>query len=62
MLLDVIVQIEEKGTNTDPVNITIQEEDKPVEAKMYSDIAVQAMEISSEDFTINQATFVPERN
>lgn len=60
--LDVTVQVEEKGTNIDPDNITIQEDPNPIEVKMYSKVAVQTMEISSEDPLINQATYVCEGN
>lgn len=52
----VTVQVEDKGTNTDPINITTQEKDKLVEVKTSSDVAVQTTEISSEDPTINQVT------
>ena len=40
--LVVTIQVEDKGTNINPVNITTQEEDKPVEVKTYSEVAVQA--------------------
>ena len=57
----ITVQVEDKGTNTDPVNITTQKEDKLVEGKTYSNVAVQMMEIPSDDL-ISNSTIVPEVN
>lgn len=34
------IQVEESGMNTDPMNITTHEEDKPVEGKTHSDVGV----------------------
>ena len=43
------IQVDEKTTNTNRVNITTQEEDKLVEVKMYSEVGVPAAKDSSED-------------
>ena len=51
--LDVTIQGEEKETNTDTVNITTQELEKPIQVKTNSDIVVQTMEIPSDDSMIN---------
>ena len=56
------VQIEEKYNSIDPINITNQENDKPIEGKTYSDVAVQKIEIPSDDFAINSSSLVPEVN
>ena len=56
----VTFQVENKGTNTNPVNIKTQEEDKPVEVKTYSEVATT--NISSEDPSINQVNSIPNRN
>jgi len=45
----VTVHVENKGTDIDPVNITTQGEDKPTVVKIYSEVAVQTSDISSED-------------
>jgi hypothetical protein len=54
------IQVEEKGTNTDPVNITTQEDSNLVEVKTYSDVGVQTMGIRSiltnKNSVINKAT------
>lgn len=49
-------QVEEKGINTDPVHVTAQEEDKPVEEKTHLDVIVQTMNIPSEGFVTNSTT------
>lgn len=54
-------QVENKGTNTDPVNMTIQE-DKSVEETTHVDVAVQTMDIPSECSTTNSTTSSPEEN
>ena len=56
------IHVEEKYMNKDPINITTQESDKPVEGKTYSDVAVQTMEIPSENFGSNSTTLVPKVN
>jgi len=56
------VQIESKGTNTDPGNITIQEEDKSVEEMTHLVVAVQTMNIPSECSITNSTTSSPEEN
>lgn len=60
--LDVTVQVEEKGINTDPVNITTQGEDKLDEVKMYSEVAVPTTKYSSEDLEINHSTSITKGN
>jgi hypothetical protein len=52
----------EKGTITDPILFTCQEDAKSVEKKTYSYIGVQTMEISSVDPTICKATSVNEED
>jgi len=37
---NITIQVEEKGTNIDLVNITTQEDDKSVEVKTYSNVTV----------------------
>ena len=61
-LSDVTHQVEDKETNTNLVNITTQEEEKPIEVKTNSDVAVQTMEIPSDDSVTNSTTTVPEVN
>jgi hypothetical protein len=41
------IQVEEKGTNTNLVNIKTQENSNPIEEKTYKDVGVQTMEIPS---------------
>ncbi len=55
------MQVEDKGTNTDPVNMTTQK-DKLVEETTRLDIAVQRINIPSEDSIINSTTSSPEVN
>jgi len=50
------LQVEDERKNIDPVNITTQEDEKPIEVKTYSDVAVQTKEIPSEDFVTNLMT------
>jgi hypothetical protein len=49
----------EKGTNTDPIHITTQEDANPVEEKTYRDVGVQTMGTPSvhtnRSSSINQA-------
>jgi DNA repair exonuclease SbcCD ATPase subunit len=58
---DVKIQVVEKGTNTDPINITTQEDAKLVEVRISSDVT-QTMEIPSIStnklLRINKATQV----
>lgn len=56
-----IVQVENKGTNTDPVNMTTQE-DKSVEEMTHVDVAVQTMDIPSECSITNSTTSSLEEN
>lgn len=58
----IIVQVEDKGTNTDLINIITQEDEKPIEVKTYLDVAVQTIEIPSDDFVANSTTSVFEAN
>jgi len=37
------IQVEEKGTNIDPDNTTIQKDPNPIEVKTYSKVAIQTM-------------------
>lgn len=60
--LDRTIQFEDEGMNTDPVNITIQEDDKLVEVKTYSDIVTQTMKNASEDSLTNSTTSIPKVN
>lgn len=60
--LVVIVEVEDKRTNTDPVNITTQEDEKPLKVKTYSDVTVQTMEIPSDDSVANSTMTVHEVN
>jgi hypothetical protein len=43
--LDEQIQVVEKGTNTDPVNITTQKDSNPIREKTYKDVGVQLMEV-----------------
>ena len=40
------IQVVEKGTNTDPVDITTQKYSNPVGEKTYKDVGVQMMEVT----------------
>jgi len=55
-----IIQVDEKGTNTDRVNIMTQEDSNLVEVKTYSDVEIQMMGIRSiltnKNSRINKAT------
>lgn len=55
------VQVENKGTNTDPMNMTTQE-GKSVEETTHADVAVQTMDIPSKCSINNSATSSPEEN
>ena len=59
---EVIVQVEEKRTNTDPFNLTAQTNRNLIEVKTYSEVAVQIMEIPSDDLITNSTTTIPEVN
>ena len=50
------IQVDDKTTNTDSVNVTTQEEDKEVEEKTCVDVATQTMNIPSECFIANSTT------
>ena len=54
--LNVEVQVEEKGINTDAVNIITQEGGKPVEEKTHLDVAVQIINIPREGSVTNSTT------
>jgi len=41
------IQVEEKGTNTNPVNITTQENSNRIEENTYTCVGVQRMEVTS---------------
>jgi hypothetical protein len=60
------IQVVEKGTNTDPIHITAQEDANPVEEKTYRDVGVQTMGTPSvrtnRSSSINQATSMHEEN
>ena len=43
--LDVKIQIVEKGTNTNPINITTQKDANLVEVRISLDVGAQTMEI-----------------
>jgi hypothetical protein len=45
--LDVKIQTMEKGTNTNPIDITNPKDANPVEVGISSDVEVQTMEIPS---------------
>ena len=53
------IQVENKGTNTDPVNMTTQE-DKSVKETTHVDVAVQTMNIPSECSITNSTTSLSE--
>jgi len=55
------VQVEKKGTNIEPVNMTTQE-DKSVEKTTRLDVAIQTMNIPSECSITNSTTSLPEEN
>lgn len=59
---NVEVQVEEKGINTNPMNIITQEEGKPVEEKTYLNVAFQMINIPSEGSITNSTTSSPEVN
>jgi len=59
---DVGIQVDDKTTNTNSVNVTTQEEDKQVEEKTHVDVAIQTMNIPSECFIANSTTSSPEEN
>ncbi len=50
------IQVEEKGTNTDPINFRVQKSPNPIEAKAYLDVTIQTMKIPSEDFVTKSKT------
>jgi hypothetical protein len=56
----------EKGTNTNPIHITTQEDVNPVEEKTYRDVGVQMMGTPSvrnnRSSSINQGTSMHEKN
>jgi len=56
------IQVDDKTTNTDSVNVTTQEEDKEVEEKTRVDVAIQTMNIPSECFIANSTTSSLEEN
>jgi len=58
----VSVQVEDKRIITDLVNITTQEEEKPIEVKTNSAIIVKTMEIPSDDSITNSIMIVLEVN
>ena len=56
------VQVEERGKNMDPINITTQEDERPIEVKTYSEVAVQTVAIPSRDSKANSTTTILEVN
>jgi hypothetical protein len=60
------IQVVEKGTNTDPIHVTTQEDVNPVEKKTYRDVGVQTMGTPSvctnRSSSINQSTSMHEEN
>jgi hypothetical protein len=60
------IQVVEKGTNTDPINITTQEDANSIEVRHFLDVEVQTMEIPSvltnRNSVINKATPVHEED
>jgi hypothetical protein len=56
----------EKGTNTDPINITTQKYANPVEIRISSNVEVQMMEnpsvLTNKNLVINKATQVYEED
>ena len=56
------IQVDDKTTNIDSVNVTTQDEDKQVEENTRLEFAVQTMNIPSECFITNSTTFSPEEN
>ena len=57
-----LVQVEDKGTYTHPINITTHEDNQLVEVKSYSDDAIQTMKVPSEVFITNSTTSLLEVN
>jgi hypothetical protein len=64
--LDIKVQAMEKGTNTDPINITNKKDANPMEVRISSDVEVQTMENPSvstnKNSMINRVTQVYEED
>lgn len=60
--LVVSVRFEDKETNTDPVKIVTQAEDKPTEVKTHVEVAIQMMDIPNDDLVANSTTTAPEGN
>ena len=56
------IQVDDKTTHTDSMNVTTQEEDKQVEENTRLNVAVQTMDIPSECFITNSTTSSPEEN
>ena len=53
---EITIQVEEKRTNINLVNITTKENDKSVEVKTYADVAAHMVKIPSEYFVPNSTT------
>jgi hypothetical protein len=55
-----------RGTNTNPINVTTQEDANPVEEKTYRDVGIQTMGtpsvLTNQNSTINKATSIREEN
>jgi len=58
----VTVKVEDKGTNSNQLNVTTQEEDKQVEENPHLDVAVQMMNTPTEGSVTNSTTSSPEEN
>lgn len=59
---DTIVQVEEKRTNTEPINLTVQTNPNLTEVKTYSEVAIQMIEIPSDDSIDDSTTSIPKDN
>lgn len=58
----VLVQVENKRTNTDPVKIVTQAEDKPIEVKTHAKVTIQKLGILNDDVVANSTTTMFEGN
>lgn len=52
--LEIAIQFEEKGTNTDLDNIMNQNDPNPIEVNIYIEVSIQMIETLSKDPVINQ--------
>jgi len=55
-------QVEDKGINIDPVNIISKEEEESREVKTYAEVAVQTLDIPTDDAVTHSTTTMSEGN